>query len=204
VFGLKAGVGLMVAVAIAQPYNAQSASRQRSAVPSAEVQACLQAAANKHGVAYEIVRSIAEQESHFNPKAQRAPLAAGNRDGSTDYGLMQINSSWLPTLARYGITKQALFDPCINADVGVWILADLFKRFGPTWKAVGKYNAVSPNKGHIYAKNVYLKLQRYVNQGNQVQQPLRLSNTRSTSAQDAMQTSSMGVWEQRSDPVEAL
>lgn len=132
--------------------------------PTAEVDTCLRAAASKHGVHYALVRSIAEQESSFNPLAVRKPFVAGNSDASTDYGLMQINSSWLPTLKKHGITAQGLFNPCVNADVGVWILADNFRRLGVTWNAVGAYNAMTPWKRVKYANGVYNKLARFQGQ----------------------------------------
>ena len=36
---------------------------------------------------------------------------------------MQINSSWLPILAKYGIAKSDLLNPCVNTHVGAWVLA---------------------------------------------------------------------------------
>jgi soluble lytic murein transglycosylase-like protein len=127
-----------------------------AAKPSAEVEACLQAAAAKHGLSYVLLRSIAEQESNFNPIA-----VGGNTNGSQDFGLMQINSTWLPMLSKHGVTKQGLFNPCTNADVGAWILADNFKRLGVTWDAVGAYNAMTPWKRVKYATGVYNKLVRH-------------------------------------------
>ena len=128
-----------------------------AAKPSAEVEACLQAAAAKHGLSYVLLRSIAEQESNFNPVA-----VGGNTNGSQDFGLMQINSTWLPMLSKHGVTKQGLFNPCTNADVGAWILADNFKRLGVTWEAVGAYNAVTPWKRVKYANGVYSRLVRHI------------------------------------------
>lgn len=140
-----------------------------AAKPSAEVEACLQAAAAKHGLSYVLLRSIAEQESNFNPVA-----VGGNTNGSQDFGLMQINSTWLPMLSKHGVTKQGLFNPCTNADVGAWILADNFKRLGVTWDAVGAYNAMTPWKRVKYATGIYNKLVRHTSntsvvgtQGNQ-------------------------------------
>lgn len=122
----------------------------------------MQAAAAKHSLNYLLLRSIAEQESHFNPVA-----VGGNTNGSSDFGLMQINSTWLPTLRKYGVSQQDLFNPCINADVGAWILADNFKRMGVTWDAVGAYNASTPWKRVKYATGVYNKLVRHVNTSKQ-------------------------------------
>lgn len=130
---------------------------QAGGVPSAQVDACLKAAAQRHGVPYPVLRAIAHVESGFNPAAVRKPYAAGG-DSTWDYGLMQINSGWLPTLARWGIEKQHLFHPCVSADVGAWILSDNIRRLGYTWDAIGAYNAKTPWKRARYANKVYTKL----------------------------------------------
>lgn len=111
---------------------------------------CLDDAAGFHGVDPVLVRSIARHESGMNPYATHR-----NANGSEDIGLMQINSFHLPRLGRFGITRTALFDPCVNAYVGAWILRDNINRIGPTWKAVGAYNAASPDKQLRYANQIY-------------------------------------------------
>jgi soluble lytic murein transglycosylase-like protein len=116
---------------------------------------CLEDAATFHRVNVALVRAIAQQESGMRSNAVNV-----NRDGSEDIGLMQINSSWLPKLARWGITRERLFDACVNSYVGTWILASNIKQFGATWKAVGAYNAVSSSKQLIYATNIYRRIQR--------------------------------------------
>lgn len=116
---------------------------------------CLDDAARFHRVSVVLVRAIAQQES-----GMRANAVNTNSDGTEDIGLMQINSSWLPKLRRYGITREALFNGCVNGYVGTWILASNIKQFGLTWKAVGAYNAVSANKQLVYANNIYRRIQR--------------------------------------------
>lgn len=54
---------------------------------------------------------------------------------------MQINSSWLPKLARCGITEQSLYDPCTNTLVGAWVLAGNFRDLGYNWNAIGACTA---------------------------------------------------------------
>ena len=116
---------------------------------------CLDDAAQFHHVNVVLVRAIAQQES-----GMRANATNINTDGTEDIGLMQINSSWLPKLRRYGITRAALFDACVNGYVGTWILASNIRQFGPTWKAVGAYNAVSTNRQLVYANTIYQRIQR--------------------------------------------
>jgi len=116
---------------------------------------CLDDAAQYHRVSVQLVRAIAQQESGMRPYVTNR-----NSDGSEDIGLMQINSTWLPKLSRFGISRQHLFDACVNAYVGTWILASNIKQFGATWRAVGAYNAVSSSKQLVYANNIYRRLQR--------------------------------------------
>lgn len=79
-----------------------------------------------------------------------------NSDKSVDIGLMQINSSWIPTLSRrFGIQRQDLFRSCVNLDVGAWVLYENFKTHGNSWRAIGAYNAKTDWKRLNYVRNVY-------------------------------------------------
>ncbi|AOJ73587.1 MULTISPECIES: lytic transglycosylase domain-containing protein [Burkholderia] len=118
---------------------------------------CIDDAAAFHRVNPRLLRVIAEYESSMSTYAVNR-----NKNGSEDIGLMQINTSWLPTLARYGIRREHLYNGCVSAYVGAWILASNVRRFGPTWKAVGAYNAVTPSKQLVYASAIY---RRYMQQG---------------------------------------
>jgi len=116
---------------------------------------CLDDAAAYQHINSQLVRAIAQHESRM-----RANAVHMNSDGTEDIGLMQVNSRELPGLARYGIRREHLFDACVNAYVGTWILARKIRRFGPTWKAVGAYNASTPWKQLNYANAINRRLQR--------------------------------------------
>lgn len=115
--------------------------------------ACWVEAANKYGINPYLLYAIAKTESGLNPRAINH-----NTNGSYDIGLMQINSGWLPTLRKYGVTEEALFEPCTSIQVGAWILAQNIQQFGNTWEAVGAYNARSPVLRLKYATKVYRNL----------------------------------------------
>lgn len=111
--------------------------------------ACFDEAAERYKVPVELLKAISKVESNGNPNARNT-----NANGSTDIGHMQINSSWLPTLAKYGIDEAKLADPCINTNIGAWVLAHNIARYGLTWQAVGAYNAVTPSKQDVYARKI--------------------------------------------------
>ncbi|CAB3761545.1 lytic transglycosylase [Burkholderia puraquae] len=111
---------------------------------------CLDDAAAFQHVSVSLMRGIAQVESGMNPRAVNT-----NTNGTVDIGLMQINSTWLPTLAREGITRESLFDACTNAYVGAWILSQNIRQLGPNWNAIGAYNSASPDKRLAYARKVY-------------------------------------------------
>jgi soluble lytic murein transglycosylase-like protein len=111
---------------------------------------CFEQAANRYGLNKRMLVAIARTESALTPHV----IGPRNQNGSYDIGMMQINSSWLPTLAKYGIGQRELLNACTNIDVGAWILAHNVARHGPTWKAVGAYNAASPDKQQKYVAKV--------------------------------------------------
>ncbi|WP_316157703.1 lytic transglycosylase domain-containing protein [Cupriavidus sp. BIC8F] len=114
---------------------------------------CLDDAAAYHQLSPVLLRAIARHES-----GMRADQVNRNTNGTEDIGLMQINSVHLPRLARYGITRAKLFEPCVSAYVGAWILRECLDRVGATWAGVGCYNAGAPDKRIRYANRIYQSL----------------------------------------------
>jgi hypothetical protein len=123
-------------------------------VPGMAAADCIDDAAAFQHVNVTLMRAIAQVES-----GTQADSVNLNTNGTVDIGLMQINSFWLPTLSREGISRQSLFDSCTNAYVGAWILAANIKQFGPTWRAIGAYNATTDDKRLAYAKKIYTMAQ---------------------------------------------
>lgn len=114
---------------------------------------CFEEAGSLYGISPQLLWSIAKTESNFNPRAVNR-----NSNGTYDYGLMQINSSWAK---RLGKTWNDLGEPCTNVKVGAWVLAQCIQDYGYTWRAVGCYNSRTPSKGDRYAGKVYRVLAQY-------------------------------------------
>jgi soluble lytic murein transglycosylase-like protein len=115
--------------------------------------ACWDDVGRKYGISPQLLYAMAKTESNVNPAAFNR-----NRNGTYDVGLMQINSSWFPTLRKYGISEKQLYEPCINMEVGAWILAQNMQKHGNSWNAVGAYNAANPVRRLEYARRVYRNL----------------------------------------------
>lgn len=126
-------------------------------VPALARASCWEEAAREHGIDPLLLKAIAWQESRGWTGAVGPKLPGGNRA----IGLMQINTVHLPTLEKYGIRREHLFDACVSQRVGAWVLADCIHRFGPTWKAVGCYNT-GPGSKNIAAQERYVRsVQRF-------------------------------------------
>jgi soluble lytic murein transglycosylase-like protein len=108
---------------------------------------CFEEAGRLYNVPPELLWAIAKVESQFDPAAIHY-----NTNGSYDFGVMQVNSSWA---RRLGPERwSALGDACYNVKVGAWVLADCLQRYGPTEEGIGCYNALDGKKRSIYAGKV--------------------------------------------------
>jgi hypothetical protein len=81
--------------------------------------------------------------------------ASKNKNGTVDYGPMQINSIWLSKLKTVGYTeKQLQNDPCINVRVGTWILAQKIASGKDWWSGIGNYNSYTQSLNEKYRTRV--------------------------------------------------
>ncbi|MFN3071437.1 lytic transglycosylase domain-containing protein [Serratia sp. J2] len=130
---------------------------------------------NEAGARYKVdpllLRAMATVESSLNARAigenvrtdrRRMPKGYKPPVLSRDYGLMQINERHIPQLRALGILnneQDLLNNPCLNVQIGAWILAKHLKQCGVNWQCLGSYNAgFADNNGErrmIYARKVY-------------------------------------------------
>jgi soluble lytic murein transglycosylase-like protein len=110
---------------------------------------CFDMAARVNHVNPRILRAIAMRESNDNPHAIRK-----NRNGSRDYGIMQVNSIHLPMLNKMGIHRKDLMNVCKNINVAAMLLRRKMDVHGNTWTAVGAYHSETPGLREQYARMI--------------------------------------------------
>lgn len=101
---------------------------------------CFFDAGERYGVDPMLLVSIAKVESNFSPRAVNV-----NKNGTKDYGIMQINSHWVK---KYTIPKEWLFEPCYNIHFGAMVLRRCMDQYEDIPRAVDCYNKGSKSKGH--------------------------------------------------------
>jgi hypothetical protein len=91
-----------------------------------------------------------------------------NKNGTIDYGPMQINSIWLKKIKPYGVSAHDLqYNACTNVNVGTWILANEIADNKAVWEGIGNYHSKSyvPNLLYQYKISIYYSLiERALNQ----------------------------------------
>lgn len=112
---------------------------------------CINQAAITYLVPAKIIISVLAAEGG------RPGMAKPNKNGTFDYGPMQINTIWLPKVAVYGYTKaQIQYDPCVNVMVGTWILSNKIASIlehsngGDYWRGVAGYHSLTPDLNARY------------------------------------------------------
>ena len=125
--------------------------------------ACFAQAGQRYLIDPLLLKSIATVESSLIPDRINHNKEKG-KILSTDYGLMQINSSHIPNLKKLGVIKdksELIDNPCLNIQIGAWILATHFQKCGINWSCLGSYNAgfkeSNEQKRIKYARYVYNK-----------------------------------------------
>ena len=123
---------------------------------------CFITAGKRYSIDPGLLKIIARRESSLNPRAINHNRNDSGKIISTDYGIMQINSTHIPGLKKMGIIrseKDLLNNVCLNIQTGAWILARHFQRCGVNWECLGSYNAgFSKSNTHRrmkYARQIY-------------------------------------------------
>lgn len=121
---------------------------------SAEIARCIRIAARGHAWLEKTLWGLRVQEAGW------LGAEVANADGSHDLGPLQINSSWVPRIARLvdrseqQVRNWLQYDACFNAEAARWIFLSGLKVTGDYWKAVGVYHSPTAWRQRAYATRV--------------------------------------------------
>ncbi len=123
---------------------------------------CFSQAGARYSIDPLLLKAIAKHESNLVPTAINYNKDSKGRVISVDYGVMQVNSTHIPELKREGIIQSKddlIKNPCLNVQIGAWILAKHLRQCGVNWMCLGSYNAGfnanNDKKRMVYAKRIY-------------------------------------------------
>lgn len=153
---IQAPLSVLAAFAIlSATLTPMPASAQPGAVDeSIEIARCIRMAARGHAWLEKTLWGLRMQEAGW------LGAEVANTNGSHDLGPLQINSSWVPRVARLidrperQVRHWLQYDACFNAEVARWIFLSGLKMTGNYWKAVGVYHSPTAWRQRAYATRV--------------------------------------------------
>ncbi len=121
--------------------------------------ACMVAAASAYHLPVHALPAIQAAEGGY------IGAARADADGSYDLGLMQVNTQWIPPLARaMGLAPQTvavrlILNPCFNIAAAAAILhLYVEETHGNMWQAIGDYHSHTPGLNTAYKFRVLEEL----------------------------------------------
>jgi soluble lytic murein transglycosylase-like protein len=97
----------------------------------------------------------------------RPGVQSANTNGSYDLGPMQINTLWVPKLAKYWRVSETTAykwirdDACTNVGVAAWILRRHLNETGSLAKAIGYYHSRTPQLERSYRARVLAAMRKH-------------------------------------------
>lgn len=116
--------------------------------------ACLMLASQTYSVPPAVLVGI------YKAEGGKVGQEVANKNGSHDLGPMQINTIWLPELAKkWGVNeatarKWVRDDACTNVGVSAWILKGHLDETGSLSQAIAHYHSRTPRHGTRYKTRV--------------------------------------------------
>ena len=122
--------------------------------------ACVLMAANTYQVPPAVMIGIMNVEGGYIGQA------SPNQNGTYDLGPMQVNTIWLPELARLWhvnlptARQWVRDDGCVNVHVAAWILKQKMVESGGLYTGIAHYHSATPSLGVPYAAKVVAAMER--------------------------------------------
>lgn len=145
-----ATVALLSAALSAAP----ALAKRTSPGETVEIARCIRIAARGHDWLEKTLWGLRMQEAGW------LGAEVANTNGTHDLGPLQINSWWVPRIARLigrpepQVRRWLRHDACFNAEAARWIFLSGLQTTGDYWAAVGVYHSPSLWRQRAYAAKV--------------------------------------------------
>jgi hypothetical protein len=124
-------------------------------ITAAALASCILMAANTYDVPAAVMIGIMQVEG--GKVGQESPR---NINGTYDLGPMQVNTLWVPSLAKqWQVSRNTAHvwlrdDGCTNVHVAAWILKQKIIETGTLYGGISHYHSATPHLGARYAAKV--------------------------------------------------
>lgn len=148
--------GALVALWLAEP--AQARTRPSDPVGEAHVAQCIRRASDGKPWLEKTLWGLRDQEGGWIGAEVR------NANGSHDLGPLQVNSWWVPKIAKVlrrppeHIRYWLRYDPCFNAQAARWIFLSGLMVTKNYWRAIGVYHSPTGWRQRRYVASVVTHL----------------------------------------------
>lgn len=121
---------------------------------AAEIARCIRIASRGLGWLEKTLWGLREQEAGW------IGAEIANTNGTHDLGPLQINTWWVPRIARlvdrpeHQVRHWLRYNACFNAEAARWIFLSGLESTGEYWKAVGVYHSPTVWRQRSYASKV--------------------------------------------------
>ena len=162
---MKAGAVVAAALACALAYSPAVASAKGSAAAEGEIGRCIRQAARGRAWLEKTLWGLRRQEAGW------LGAEVANTNGTHDLGPLQINSWWVPRIARLvdrpeqQVRHWLRYDACFNAEAARWIFLSGLQATGDYWRAVGVYHSPTGWRQRAYAAKVATHMRRQFGAG---------------------------------------
>lgn len=148
---------LASSLAFTSPAAAATSSRS-SAADERQIAQCIRLAAAGKPWLEKTLWGLRDQEGGW------VGAAVANTNGTHDLGPLQVNTWWVPRLARLirrpeeHVLHWLRHDACFNAQAARWIFLSALSSTRDYWKAIGVYHSPTDWRQRRYSVSVAVKL----------------------------------------------
>ncbi|HRF57805.1 MAG TPA: lytic transglycosylase domain-containing protein [Campylobacterales bacterium] len=102
-----------------------------------------------------LLKNIAKIESSLNPHCINH-----NKNGTIDYGIMQINTVHFAELQRYGVNERNIMNPKVNIMAGAILVKKLIDNNQTNYDSIGKYHSKTSRFKSLWVQKLSLELRK--------------------------------------------